>query len=240
MTSRDNRPSIQENAEFTRRLRELSKAGREADPAERAAFLAEKDALIARIEAGNRTAAVRAAVEQVGVDEVLARAEGGGYAMVGPSGRTWSVDPATGVPLGPVPEAEHRMVRDLMAQERLDGAEPAWLRCTHGSAEIVAAVVPFRDDDRSEAPLAGYPDEVGAVDPRDTPADVDGRLLPPWPAGTIPPEMLDGIEERRTAPAQQDDPAEIRARLDGLREEIHQRNSQPATDTADDDAGRGW
>lgn len=42
-------PSIAEVAALTRRLRELSTAGRDVDPAERAAFLADKDALIARI-----------------------------------------------------------------------------------------------------------------------------------------------------------------------------------------------
>ena len=49
-------PSIREIAELTRRLRELSNAGRDADPAERAAFLADKDALIARIEASTHRA----------------------------------------------------------------------------------------------------------------------------------------------------------------------------------------
>jgi hypothetical protein len=75
--------------------------------------------------------------------------------------------------------------------------------------------------------------------------------------------MLDGIEERLHAPAQPDDPAEIRARFDALRQQIHQRDNQraadddfaqqltdpartqPSTDTAadntdGDDSGRGW
>ena len=73
--------------------------------------------------------------------EVLARAAAGGYAMVGPSARTWSVDLSTGIPTGPVAEAEHRLVRDLIAQERLDGGEPVWLPCADGGQEIVAAVV---------------------------------------------------------------------------------------------------
>jgi hypothetical protein len=50
-------PSIQEIAELTARLRQLSAAGSDADPAERAAFLTDKDALIARIEAANHRAA---------------------------------------------------------------------------------------------------------------------------------------------------------------------------------------
>ena len=88
---------------------------------------------------------------------VVARAAAGGYAMVGPSARTWSVDPATGVPVGPVPQAEHRLVRDLIAQQRLDGAEPVWLPCADGGEEIVTAVIPARpagDDppDRGDAP----------------------------------------------------------------------------------------
>lgn len=60
------------------------------------------------------------------------------------------------------------------------------------------------------------------------PPDVDGRTLPPWPAGTMPAEMLDGIEERRTAPARPDDPAEFRARIDALREQICRRDADDA------------
>ena len=57
MAARDeDTPSIREIADLTRRLRELSNAGRDADPAERAAFLADKNALIARIEASNHRA----------------------------------------------------------------------------------------------------------------------------------------------------------------------------------------
>src|SRR5204862_417121 len=76
----------------------------------------------------------------------------GGYAMVGPSARTWSVDPTTGIPAGPVAEAEHRQVRDLIARELLDGAEPAWLRCADGGDEMVAAVVPAEEPDDSPNP----------------------------------------------------------------------------------------
>jgi len=43
-------PSVAEIAALTRRLRELSTAGRSADPAARAAFLADKQALLARID----------------------------------------------------------------------------------------------------------------------------------------------------------------------------------------------
>ena len=32
----------------------------------------------------------------------------------------------------------------------------------------------------------------------------------------LPPEMVDGIEQRRTVPARPDDPAELHARLDAL------------------------
>lgn len=63
------------------------------------------------------------------------------------------------------------------------------------------------------------------ADTPDTPTDVDGRLLPPWPAGTMPAEMLDGIEERRTASAQPDDPAEFRARIEALRQQIRERDA---------------
>jgi hypothetical protein len=46
----DRPPSVAEIAALTRRLRELSTAGRSADPAARGAFLADKHALLARIE----------------------------------------------------------------------------------------------------------------------------------------------------------------------------------------------
>ena len=181
----DDAPSIREIAELTARLRRLSTAGRAADPAERAAFLADKDALIARIETATRTTDAAAAQDEYTGDEytgdeytgdeytgdeytgdeytgaagaeaaVMARAAAGCYAMVGPSARTWSVDPASGIPGAPVPEAEHRLVRDLIARERLDGAEPVWLRCADGGDEIVASVVPSRPDvDADELPPA--------------------------------------------------------------------------------------
>jgi antibiotic biosynthesis monooxygenase (ABM) superfamily enzyme len=53
-------PTIEEIAELTRRLRELSNAGRDAASAERAAFLTDKDALITRIEASTRRAGTAA------------------------------------------------------------------------------------------------------------------------------------------------------------------------------------
>src|SRR5689334_23000658 len=109
-------PSVAEIAALTARLRHL--AGSHAIEAERAAFQADKAALLARIPdqtlpAGrDRVDAVETAAEAV-----MARAAAGGYAMVGPSARTWSVDPATGIPTGPVSESEHRLVRDLIARE---------------------------------------------------------------------------------------------------------------------------
>ena len=152
MAARDDTPSIHEIAELAARLRALSAAGRYADPAERVAFLADKDALLDRIENADRervedaTQEAEPAHEDQDDDAVMARAVAGGYAMVGPSARTWSVDTTTGIPVGPVAEAEHRRVRDLIAREHLDGAEPVWLRCADGGAEIVAAVVPSRID----------------------------------------------------------------------------------------------
>ena len=68
--ARDDVPSIREIAELTRRLRELSTAGRDADPAERAAFLDDKNALIARIQAATRSTGAAAGGRPVaaGVD----------------------------------------------------------------------------------------------------------------------------------------------------------------------------
>jgi hypothetical protein len=96
-------------------------------------------------QADPRTAETMA-VSETAAEAVMARAAAGGYAMVGPSARTWSVDPATGIPVGPVSQGEHRLVRDLIAQERLDGTEPVWLPCAGGGDEIVAWVVPARTD----------------------------------------------------------------------------------------------
>lgn len=194
---------------------------------------------------------------------VLARGVAGGYAMVGVSARTWSVDPATGVPVGPVPEAEHRLVRDLIAREWLDGSEPKWLRCADGGDEIVAAVVPFDDaaddnaaDDAGDAWFSegydaahrdyldglGHNDEgpataadSGALDGApDGAEDAVGveRSVPDdgidWSAVPMPPEMLDGIEERRTCLAQPDDPAELTTRLADLRAPIAVRDGMPS------------
>jgi hypothetical protein len=52
--------------------------------------------------------------------------------------------------------------------------------------------------------------------------------------GPLPPEMIDGMQERRTAPAEVDRPADLRARLDELRERLAQ-----ATGTTGD-AASSW
>jgi hypothetical protein len=154
--------------------------------------------------------------------EVLARALGSGYAMVGLSARTWSVDPATGIPTTPVSDAEHRTVRDLIAQQRLDGAQPRWLRCTDGGHEIVAAVIPAAtetDDlteDRTDGPAEDLTEDVTAGLPDE-----------------VPTEMVDGIEERRTAAARPDDPAGLAARLADLQARIA-GCTEPATEWAVD------
>ncbi len=168
--------------------------------------------------------------------EVLARALRGGYAMVGPSARTWSVDPATGIPTAPVSDAEHRAVRDLIARERLDGAEPRWLACTDGGHEIVAAVIPAADDvtedlteDLTDGPTVDLTEDGAAG-------------LPHEP----PPEMVDGLEERRTAPARAGDPADLAARLADLQARIAARTeprAEPAAAPLADSRGvpvGGW
>jgi hypothetical protein len=230
-------PSIREIAELTARLRRLSAAGRAADPAERAAFLADKDALTARIQTATRTAAVPVQDEYTGTGyagagaAVMALAAAGGYAMVGPSARTWSVDPATGIPAGPVPEAEHRLVRDMIARERLDGAEPVWLRCTDGRDEIVAAVVPARPD--ADADAVTVADELPAAAAAETGQDTaDGR---PTAATSVAQahEAITPLGEPAANQQQTTDDTRA-AELAGWG-----RHEQPADAAAADD-GQGW
>jgi hypothetical protein len=136
--------------------------------------------------------------------------------MVGLSARTWSVDPATGIPTTPASDAEHRAVRDLIAHDRLDGAEPRWLACTDGGHEIVAAVVPTATEDRTDDLAEDLTEDVTAG-------------LPDEP----PTEMVDGIEERRTAPARPDDPADLATRLADLQARIAAR-TEPAPERVAD------
>ncbi len=222
MTAHENGlPTVAEIAALTARLRRLSVAGRDADPAERAAFLADKDALLARIIDAPDQPDVTGdeLVDCSTADEAkaVARAAAGGYVMVGPSARTWAVDPETGVPTGPVSEAEHRLVRDLTARERLDGAESGWLRCTDGGDEFVTRVVPVPQDiDEPLTHAHGGPTEH-THEPEvvnEPPQGLDSDGSPPFP---LPAVMLDGVEERCTAPARPDDPAQLAARLADLR-----------------------
>ena len=135
-------PSVAEIAALTSRLRALSNAGAAADPAERARFLADKDALIERITGGQRADARTAAFANEAVAEVArARAEDGGYALVGPSARAWRTDPITRYPAEPASEAEHRALRGLLGREQLGTTEPTW---TDG--EIVCTVIPAADE----------------------------------------------------------------------------------------------
>jgi hypothetical protein len=146
-------PSVAEIAALTARLRALSNAGAAADPTERARFLADKDRLLDRISAASSRAEPRpplrgrdnqraaAAADTALDDAVRARADLGGYALVGPSARTWRADPDTGRPLEPVPEAEHRTLRHLLGAETVTTTEPTWAETPDGQ-DIVANVVP--------------------------------------------------------------------------------------------------
>lgn len=153
----DDSPTVPEIAALTRRLRELSAAGRDADPDAVTRFLADKRALLDRIAQDTTPrAARRDAFRAYAVDDAireLARARGttGGYAQVGPSARTWHID-EHGRPTVEASEAEHRAVRSLLNTEELDVTEPAWVDRGDGQAEIVSRVVPAgsserRDDD---------------------------------------------------------------------------------------------
>ena len=153
----DNPPSIAEIAALTARLRALSNAGAAADPAERARFLADKDRLIDRISAASSRAEPRpplrgrdnqqaaAAADTALDDAVRDRAEAGGYALVGPSARTWRTDPDTGRLLEPVSEAEHRTLRHLLGNESFTTTEPAWTDTPDGE-DIVSGVIPLADE----------------------------------------------------------------------------------------------
>ena len=144
-------PSLAEIAALTARLRTLSNTAAGADPVERARFLADKDALMDRISAASSRAEPRpplrgrdnqqaaAAADDALDAAVQARAELGGYALVGPSSRTWRTDPDTGRLLEPVSEAEHRTLRHLLGVEAVTTAPPAWLDTPHGT-DIVSAV----------------------------------------------------------------------------------------------------
>ena len=174
------------------------------------------------------TAAGRSTDEEA----VLARAEAGGYAMVGPSARMWSVDLATGIPIGPVSDAEHRQVQDLIAAERLDFTDPVWLRCSDGSDEILSAVVPLGcaadgdawlaegDDAAHQADLDALGDDDVGPSGGVGDGEIDSSALP------VPPEMLDGIKSPRTEPVRLDDPAELAAKLAELRAQIAARDEQ--------------
>src|SRR5690348_14839286 len=90
-------PTVAEIAALIVRLHALQDAGAAADPAERARFLADKHTLLERITA-----------TEPAPDATRVRAETGGYALVGPTARTWRPNPATGRPVEPASEAEHQ------------------------------------------------------------------------------------------------------------------------------------
>jgi hypothetical protein len=197
-------PSLAEIVALTARLRALSHAGAAADPVERARFLADKDALMDRISAASSRAEPRpplrgrgnqhaaAAADDALDDAVQARAALGGYALVGPSARTWRADPETGQLLEPVSEAEHRTLRSLLAVQVFTTAPPAWLDTPDG-LDIVSTIhaapddaddVGFTDDpdDRDSADAAqawpGASDEApsNGYDPRESHDDPGAQL----------------------------------------------------------------
>ena len=254
MTTPDpQQPSVAEIAALTARLRHLRSP--EATDSERAAFQADKTALLDRIPDHTRPPGRdRCDPTEAAAEAVMARAAAGGYAMVGPSARTWAVDPATGIPTGPVSEAEHRLVRELIGQERLDGTDPVWLRCADGGDEIVALVVPTADldddlDDDTHDRTGGAVDGV----PTGSTAGDGGRErtgdVPPLDSlPAMPAEMVEGIEARRTEPARPDDPAELEFRLAELSARVAEAAGQPpggwrtvsAAHAADRLVGRGY
>ncbi len=155
-------PTAAEIAALTARLRELSNAGASADPAERARFLADKDALLDRITANQHADRGAAFAAAALADVTRAQAEDGGYALVGPSARTWRADPTTGQPIEPASEAEHRALRQMLGREQLSTTEPTWT----DNGEIVCTVIPAADepDGYEQAGTDTAGDEQGAAD----------------------------------------------------------------------------
>lgn len=200
------RPTVQEIAALTARLRELSNAGREVDAAEVERFLAEKRDLIDRITADDRRSATRgrdaafagSAAEDALRDVVRARAETGGYLLVGPSARTWRADPA-GRPVEPAPEAEHRAVRELLGREQLDATEPEWTTTADGRTDIVCTVIPAADADGAawlDDPLAAGPDpwaDYRTYTPTEAAAELVARGVPPDQAPGIVDRYIDSL-----------------------------------------------
>jgi hypothetical protein len=144
-------------AEMAALLRALTVAGAATGRSDRTRFLADKDRLMDRISAASSRAEPRpsmrgrdnqqaAAAADTALDEaVRARADLGGYALVGPSARTWRADPDTGRLLEPVSEAEHRTLRHLLGNETVTTTEPAWIDTPDGQ-DVVSAVIPLTDE----------------------------------------------------------------------------------------------
>ncbi len=204
------RPSIAEIAAFTRRLRDLSQAGRDADPADRERFLTDKRALFDRITAdrpparGRDAAFAAAAAEDAVRDVARAQAENGGYVLVGPSARTWRADDG-GRAVEPATEAEHRAVRELLGRDQLDTTEPAWTTTADGRTDIVSTVIPTADtygaawsDDPFADDAARDGDHAGAApDAWDdyrthTPDEAAAALI----ARGVPPDQAPGVVDR--------------------------------------------
>jgi len=224
-------PTVAEITALTTRLRDLSARARTVDPAGRAAFLADKQALLERItDAGTDDRLPgRAREEAKGAlsDVVLARAAEPGYVLVGPSSRTWLRDPVTGQPAAPVPEAEHRAVRELLGREVLDTTEPEWVTGSDGLADVHSTVV-LTDNEPDEHTDDYAGDDAGAdeIPARDdiTHSDGDGVTDPDGhPHWADPREDTDDTgdgcgfdcvhshraapERIEPAPAHEDDPA---------------------------------
>ena len=67
----------------------------------------------------------------------MARAAAGGYAMVGPSARTWSVDPATGIPVGLLRGRQWLIVAGSVGQPRDGNAAGCYLIYDDERAEVM-------------------------------------------------------------------------------------------------------
>src|SRR5690348_8993863 len=111
-------------------------------------------------------------------DAVRDRAEAGGYALVGPSARTWRTDPDTGRLLEPVSESEHRTLRHLLGNETVTTTEPAWTDTPDGE-DIVSGVIPLADErDWTGSVDDDQPAELGLTGGEGPPIDAGPALTP--------------------------------------------------------------
>jgi hypothetical protein len=144
----------------------------------------------------------------------------GGYALVGPSARTWCTDPETGRLLEPVSEAEHRTLRGLLGADAVTTTDPAWADTPDGQ-DVVSAVIPH--DTGTEAA-----DELGMTGAEGPPIDAGPALTAEEAAHELAADGRSLAEARDL----------VRTYLDDVSEHVGASAHQWGLDGADLDAIR--